>query len=79
MTIGIFLIPYGIGLIIYGILSAFALMHLVQFGIRNFTTFLITFAYIAVSVLALFFWYTILAQISWATPMLDTLIHYVKY
>ena len=73
MTIGILLIPYGIGLCVYGILSAFALIHLVEFGIRNFTTFLMTFIYIAVSVLLLFFWYTALIQIQWSTPMLGAI------
>lgn len=73
MTLGILLIPYGIGLCIYGILSAFALIHLVEFGIRNFTTFLITFIYIAASVLLLFFWYTALIQIQWSMPIVDAI------
>ncbi len=74
MTIALFLIPYTIGLVIYGVFSAFALMHLVTFGVRNFTTFCITFGYIAISAIVLFFWYTMLAQVPWATPIVITKI-----
>lgn len=72
MTIALLLIPYTIGLIIYGVFSAFALMHLVTFGVRNFTTFCITFGYIAISVIVLFFWYIVLADIPWAIPLNTT-------
>ncbi|MBI4281838.1 hypothetical protein HY625_03400 [Candidatus Uhrbacteria bacterium] len=69
MIIALLLIPYTIGLIVYGVLSAFALMHLVTFGVRNFTTFLITVSYIALSVIVLYFWYAVLAEIPWEAPM----------
>lgn len=70
MTIGIFLIPYTLFLVVWCALSAFAIYHLVKFGIQNFTTFLATFLYIAASAIVLFISFTTIVQIDWTAPLL---------
>jgi len=69
MTIALLLLPYGAFLLVWFALSAFAIYHLVKFGVQNFTTFLATFLYITASTLILFFSFTLLAQINWAIPL----------
>lgn len=70
MTLALFLLPYGLALFVWALLSIFALYHLIRFGIRNFTTFLITFSYIAASVILLFLWYGVIAEnTTWTKPI----------
>lgn len=73
MTIALFLIPYTIFLIIDVLLSAFAIYNLFRFSVQNRTTFLAVFLYIVAAVLILFFSLTAIAQVNWATPMLQGL------
>lgn len=71
MTITIFLIPYMLFLVAWTFLSVFAIYHLVEFGVQNFTTYIATFLYIATSIIILFLSFTTLMQVNWATPLLQ--------
>jgi len=61
----IFLILYSIFLAIWLIFGLVAIFHMFRFGLKNFTTFLTTFIFIAVSFLLLVVSYNYLSPIDW--------------
>ena len=65
IPLSIFLIPYAVILIIYFVFSFFSLYHMFRFGVTNFTTFFMSFIYIAVSAIIIFVSYNFIAGIDW--------------
>lgn len=65
IPISIFLIPYAIFLVIFFVFAFFSLYHMFRFGVTNFTTFFMSFAFIALSVIILFISYEYIAGIDW--------------
>jgi len=64
-SLSFFLLIYALFLLLWGIFSLVALYHMLRFGFLNFTTFFITFIYIVISILILFFSYQYISQIDW--------------
>lgn len=61
-----FLFLYLLFVFIWLIFSIIALYHIIRYGQINFTTFLTTFIYPAVSVIILYLSYQYLSQIDWS-------------
>lgn len=64
-----FLFLYLLFVFIWLIFSLIALYHIIKYGQINFTTFLITFAYIAGSIIILFLSYEYLSRIDWSAGL----------
>ncbi len=61
----LFLIPYGLFLLIYLCFSLVNLYHLIKFGTANLTAFLVTFLFLAGAVLILYTSYNYILTIDW--------------
>lgn len=70
IPLSIFLIPYAVLFVVYLVFSFFSLYHMFRFGVTNFTTFFMTFAYIAISVILIFISYNYLAGVDWQRDIL---------
>lgn len=62
----IFLYIYYAFLCVWGLFSLAAIYHMLKFGFKNFTTFITTFLFIAVSVLMLYTSFNNINKINWA-------------
>ncbi|MBI2099535.1 hypothetical protein HYT45_03990 [Candidatus Uhrbacteria bacterium] len=70
LPLSIFLIPYGIYLLIFGVFSLVDIAHLVKYRSSDFTSFAVTFGYLAGSVLLLYATWYFLAGINWNEPFM---------
>lgn len=64
-TLSILLFAYFLFLFLWFVFSLVAVYHMVRFGYLSFFTYLVTFIYIAVSILLLFASYNFISQIDW--------------
>ncbi len=64
-TLSWLLIVYFIFLICFVFFSLINIYHLVRYGVLNFTTFLATFLYLAVTLVIIFISWQYLSQINW--------------
>jgi len=65
MPLYLILIPYAIFLLGFAFFSFFAIYHLIRFGFRSFSNFLMMFIFLGVSVIILFISYEMIAGINW--------------
>lgn len=73
MPLSIILIPYALALFIFFFFSLVALYHVMRFGAKNFTTFFMTFLYIAVSALILFASFTSIMHYAWDVRLFEAI------
>ncbi|MCX6743204.1 MAG: hypothetical protein NT116_03125 [Candidatus Parcubacteria bacterium] len=66
ISLSIFLIIYGLAIIIFVIMALVNLFHLFAYGFLSFTSFLATFLFLAAAVLILFITYKFGLQIDWS-------------
>ncbi|MFA6306724.1 MAG: hypothetical protein WCV70_04210 [Patescibacteria group bacterium] len=64
-----FLFLYLLFVFVWLIFSLIALFHMIKYGQINFTTFFITFTYIAGSIIILYLSYQYLSQIDWSVGL----------
>lgn len=62
-------VPFLIIYCIWGIFSLFSLYHVAKFGYVNKRTYVITFAFLALSVIAIFIVYDSLRGVDWSYPI----------
>ena len=74
MTIILLFYAYVAFLVLFTLLSLFAVYHILHFGEQNMTTLIMTFLYISVSVIILYFTAAHVMSIDWSAPIpiLDT-------
>jgi len=64
-----FLYLYFLFVFVWLIFSLIALYHMIKYGQINFTTFIVTFAYLAGSAMILFLSYEYLSRIDWSAGL----------
>lgn len=64
--IAVFLIPYGLFLLVFLFFSFVDLTHIVKYSTTNLTTFIATFIYLAVTTLILYATYYAVIEIDWS-------------
>lgn len=62
----IFLYVYYAFLVAWSLVCLVALYHMLKFGMRNFTTFFVTFIFIGIAVLMLYSSFYFINQIDWS-------------
>lgn len=62
-----FLIIYGLGIALFIIFAIFNLYHLFAYGFLSFSSFLVTFLFLAFTILLLFITYKYGQLIDWST------------
>jgi len=65
ISLSVFLILYGLAIVIFLIMALVNLFHLFAYGFLSFTSFLATFLFLAATVLLLFITYKFGLQIDW--------------
>ncbi len=65
ISISTYFIIYGLALALFVIFALINLYHLFRFGFLSFTSFLMTFIFLGVSVLLLFITYKLGLEIDW--------------
>ncbi|MBI5254715.1 hypothetical protein HY932_02980 [Candidatus Falkowbacteria bacterium] len=69
VPLSIFLFIYLVYIIFFFVFTFFNLYHILKFGFASFGAYLITFGYIAVTILALFVSYFYVARIDWSAQV----------
>lgn len=65
ISVAILLIPYALGVLLYAVFAFFALMHVIRHGLIDLPGFIMTFLFLAATVLILFITYSIAIQFDW--------------
>lgn len=71
ITIGVFIIPFLLFLIIFFVFGFFNIFHVIKFGTGDLALYIATFFFIAGSILILFITYQKMMTIDWTTPLID--------
>jgi len=66
ISLSVFLIIYGLAIVIFLVMALVNLFHLFAYGFLSFTSFLATFLFLAASVLIIFITYKYGMQIDWS-------------
>ena len=61
----IILIPYALFLLGFAFFAFFAIYHLIRFGFKTFSNFLMMFVFLGVTVIVLFVSYQMISEINW--------------
>jgi len=61
----IILIPYALFLLGFAFFGFFAIYHLIRFGFRTFSNFLMMFVFLGVTIIILFISYQMISEINW--------------
>lgn len=69
VPLSIFLFIYMVYIVFFAVFTFFNLYHILKFGFASFGAYLITFGYIAATILALFISYFYIARIDWSTQV----------